>query len=168
MKKIIIFSLYILAIAPLFTACTKEDGPVPVDMTRFPLPVVAKVAGSDQNISASNPTAFNGKFSVALYFPNDMPPQKYDAVVIKNNDKTNVKLVQGDITSFPTEVVITGSKLAQLFNSPIVAGDRFDISVDVTTSTGQKFEAFPITGNAYASGIAAQPNSSTFVRYNAQ
>jgi hypothetical protein len=48
-----------------------------------------------------------------------------------------------------------------------VTGDRFDISVDVTVYTGEKFEAFPVTGAAYAAGIAAQPGSSTFVRYNA-
>ena len=47
-----------------------------------------------------------------------------------------------------------------------MAGDRFDISVDVTVYTGEKFEAFPVTGNAYAAGINAQPGSSTFVRYN--
>ena len=168
MKKIIILSLYIFIAAGLFTACSKdENGKLPDQVTQFPTPLVVKVAGSDQSISAANPNAFSGKFGVGLYFPAGAPPKKYDVVVIKNNDKTNVKVIKADVTTFPTELTISGSQLATLFGSPIVAGDRFDISVDVTIYTGEKFEAFPVTGNAYAAGIAAQPGSSTFVRYNA-
>ena len=168
MKKIIILSLYIFIAAGLFTACSKdENGKLPDQVTQFPTPLVVKVAGSDQSISAANPNAFAGKFRVGLYFPAGAPPKKYDVVVIKNNDKTNVKVIKADVTTFPTELTISGSQLATLFGSPIVAGDRFDISVDVTIYTGEKFEAFPVTGNAYAAGIAAQPGSSTFVRYNA-
>ena len=168
MKKIIILSLYIFSIAGLFTACSKdENGELPDNLTQFPTPLVAKVAGSDQSISAANPNAFSGKFRVALYFPTGTPPKKYDVVVIKNNDKANVKVIQTDVTTFPTDITITGSQLATLFGAPIVAGNTFDISVDVTIYTGEKFEAFPVTGNPYAAGIAAQPGSSTSVRYNA-
>jgi hypothetical protein len=166
MKKIIILSLYFFTIAGLFTACSKdENGDLPDNLTQFPTPLVVKVAGTDQSISAANPNAFSGKVRVALYFPAGAPPKKYDVVIIKNNDKANVKVIQADVTTFPTDITITGSQLATLFGAPIVAGDRFDISVDVTIYTGEKFEAFPVTGNAYASGIAAQPGSSTFVRY---
>lgn len=167
MKKIIIYSVYVFSIAAFFTACTKdENGKLP-ELTRFPLPLVVKVAGSDQVIDAQTPNAFSGKYSVGLYFPTDAPPKKFDVVVIKNNDKTNVKVLKTDVTSFPTELTITGTQLATLFNAPIVLGDRFDIGVDVTTYTGAKFEAFPAVGNPYAAGIAAQPGSSTFVRYEA-
>jgi len=166
MKKIIILSLYLFSIAGLFTACSKdENGELPDNLTQFPTPLVVKVAGTDQSISAANPNAFSGKFQVGLYFPTGTPPQKYDVVVIKNNDKANVKVIQANVTTFPSDITITGSQLASLFGTPIVAGDVFDISVDVTIFTGQKFEAFPVTGNAYASGIAAQPGSSTLVRY---
>lgn len=168
MKKIIILSLYFFTIAGLFTACSKdENGDLPDNLTQFPTPLVTKVAGTDQAISAANPNAFSGKVRVALYFPGGTPPKKYDVVVIKNDNKANVKVIQADVTTFPTDVAITGSQLATLFGSPIVAGDKFDISVDVTVYTGEKFEAFPVTGNPYASGIAAQPGSSTFVRYTA-
>lgn len=154
--------------AGLLTACSKdENGNLPDQLTQFPTPLVLKVAGTDQSISAANPNAFSGKFTVARYFPGGTPPKKYDVVVRKNNDNTNVKVIQADVTTFPTDITITGSQLATLFGAPIVAGDRFDISVDVTIYTGEKFEAFPVTGNAYAAGIAAQPGSSTFVRYNA-
>ena len=167
MKKIIILSLCLFSIASLFTACSKdENGELPDNLTQFPTPLVVKVAGTDQSISAANPNAFSGKLRVSLYFPTGAPPKKYDVVMIKNNDKTNVKIIQADLTTFPTDITITGSQLATLFGSPIVAGNTFDISVDVTIYTGEKFEAFPVTGNAYASGIAAQPGSSTFIRYN--
>ena len=168
MKKIIIYSLCLFTIAALFTACRKEDNAQLPGLIRFPLPVVTKVAGSDQNITAASPNTFSGKFSVGLYFPNDAAPKKYDIVAIKNNNKAEVKMIKADVTSFPTEVTVTGTQLATLFGAPIVAGDRFDISVDVYTNTGEKFEAFPVTGNPYASGIAAQPAATTFIRYTAQ
>lgn len=167
MKKIISPILFFFAIATVFHACRKEDNPRLPDLTRFPLPQILKVAGSDQVISAQDPDAFNGKFTVGLYFANDAPPQKFDVVIKKNNNNTNIKLFKADITVFPTEITITGPELAALFGAPVVVGDRFDISVDVTTGKGQKYEAFPATGNSYASGIAAQPGSSTFIRYEA-
>ena len=137
------------------------------ELSNFPLPLVVKVAGSEQVISAQDPDAFIGKFTVGRYFPNDAPPKKFDVVIIKNNDKTNVKVLKTDVTTFPTEITITGTQLATLFNAPVVLGDKFDIGVDVTTYTGAKFEAFPVTGAPYAAGIAAQPGASTFVRYEA-
>lgn len=167
MKKIIIFSLYFVSIAAFFTACTKEDNGKLPEFSQVPLPLVVKVAGSEQVISAQAPDQFSGKVSVGLYFPNDAPPKKFDIVVIKNNDKTNVKVLKADVTTFPTELTVTGPQLASLFNAPIVLGDKFDIGVDVTTYTGAKFDAFPVTGAPYAAGIAAQPGASTFVRYEA-
>jgi hypothetical protein len=167
MKKIIIYSFYIFSSAVLFTACKKDvNGKLP-ELTRFPLPLVVKVAGSDQVISAQDPNSFSGKYTIGLYFPNDDPPKKFDVVVIKNNDKTNVKTIKNDVTTFPTELTITGAQLATLFNAPVVLGDKFDIGVDVTIYTGAKFEGFPAVGNPYAAGIAAQPGVSTFVRYEA-
>lgn len=167
MKKIIIYSLYLFSVAALFTACKKDvNGNLP-ELTRFPLPLVVKVAGSQQVISALDPNTFVGKYSVGLYFPNDAPPKKFDVVVIRNNDNTNVKVLKTDVATFPTELTVTGPQLATLFGAPIVLGDKFDIGVDVTTSTGAKFEAFPAVGNSYAAGVAAQPGASTFVRYEA-
>ena len=167
MKKVIIYSLYFFSVAAIFTACRKEDNVKLPELTRFPVPLVVKVAGSDQVISALNPNAFSGKFSVGLYFPSDVSPKKLDVVIMKNNDKGNVKLFKADVTAFPTELTITGQQLATLFGAPIVLGDKFDIGVDVTTNNGAKFEAFPAVGNSYAAGVAAQPGASTFVRYEA-
>jgi hypothetical protein len=167
MKKIFFYSFCLFVVAEFFTACTKDSNGKLPELTRFPLPLVVKVAGSNQVISAQSPGSFSGKFSVGLYFPNDAPPKKFDAVVIKNNDKTNVKVIKADLTTFPSELTVTGTQLEALFGAPIVLGDKFDIGVDVTTYTGAKFEAFPVVGNSYAAGIAAQPGSSTFVRYEA-
>lgn len=167
MKKIIIISLYLLSVAGGFNACRKEDNPKIPALSRFPLPQLVKLAGTDQVISAQDPAAFTGKFTVGLFFPDDIPPQKFDVVVIKNEDKTNVKVIQPNVTAYPTTITITGSELENLFGAPIVLGDKFDISVDITTITGAKFEAFPVTGNPYAAGVAAQPGASTFVRYEA-
>ena len=167
MKKIIIYSFYLFSVAAFFAACRKDDNGKLPELTRFPVPLVVKVAGSDQVISAQTPNTFSGKYSVGLYFPNDAPPKKFDVVVIKNNDKTNVKVLKTEVTSFPSELTVTGTQLAALFNAPIVLGDKFDIGVDVTTYTGEKFEAFPVVGNSYAAGVAAQPGASTFVRYEA-
>jgi hypothetical protein len=167
MKKIISFSLFLFSTAAVFNACRKEDNPKLPELTRFPLPNIVKVAGTDQVISAQDPGAFNGKFTVGLYFPDDLPPKKFDVVVKKNNNTANIKLIKAEVTSMPTEITITGTELANLFGAPIILGDRFDISVDVTTGNGVKYLAFPATGNSYASGIAAQPGSSTFIRYEA-
>src|SRR5688572_5581156 len=118
MKKIIIYSLSLFSVVVLFTACRKdENGKLP-ELTRFPVPLVIKVAGSQQVISALDPNAFSGKFSVGLYFPNDAPPKKFDVVVIKNDDKTNVKVLKTDVTTFPSELTVTGPQLATLFGAP--------------------------------------------------
>jgi hypothetical protein len=36
-------------------------------------------------------------------------------------------------------------------------GDKFEIGADVTTINGQKFEAFPETGNPYGADTTALP-----------
>ena len=167
MKKIIAFSLYLFSVAAVFTACRKEDNPKIPQLTRFPLPQIVKVAGTDLVISALDPNSFTGKFTVGLYFEGDEPPSRFDVVVIKNDNKSIVKTIKSNVTTFPTEITITGAELATLFGAPVVVGDKFDISVDVTTLDGKKYEAFPITGNSYAAGVAAQPGASTFIRYEA-
>jgi hypothetical protein len=48
-----------------------------------------------------------------------------------------------------------------------VLGDKFDITVNVTTQSGQTILGFPATGNPYASGVANQPGASTLIRYEA-
>lgn len=165
MKKIIIFSLLFSSFAAIFNSCRKEDNVKLPDLIRVPLPLITKDPAGDDVISGQDPAAFAGKFVVDMYFPNDIKPQKADAVVIKNGDESIVRTIKADITSFPTTIDITGTQLETLFGEPIVAGDNFQIGVDLTTMDGLKFEAFPTTGLPYASGTAAQPGSSTTVTY---
>jgi hypothetical protein len=151
----------------LLFSCRKSDNPKLPELTRFPTPVLTKVAGTDETIPAQAPNSFTGKFTVDMFFKNDIPAQKLDIVVMKNDDKTNIKTLQANVTTFPTTITVTGPQLATLFGAPIVLGDKFDVSADVTTASGVKYEAFPATGNAYASGVSAQPGSATLIRYEA-
>lgn len=165
MKKLSIFSLSFLFVITLFISCRKSDNPSLPALTRIPLPLVLKDPTGDANISGQDPTSFAGKFTVDVFFPNERPA-KMDAVVIKNGDRTNVKVIQADITTYPTTITITGTQLENLFGgTPIVAGDNFQVSVDATTTSGLKIQGFPVVGNAYASGIAAQPGASTVITY---
>lgn len=162
MKKLIIFS-FLIAIASLFDSCRKEDNPKLPDLTRFPTPSLTAAAGSGTVITASTAASFTGKVVVDLFFKTDVPPQKYDVVVRKNNG--TVKTLKEGITTFPTTVEFTGAQLATLFGEAVKTCDFYDVGVDVTTQSGQKYLAFPATGNSYASGVAAQPGASTVLRY---
>jgi hypothetical protein len=167
MKKIIKLSLYLFSVTALQVACRKEDNSKLPGLTRFPMPVILKVAGTDQVISAQNPSAFSGKFTVDMFFKSDQPARKLDVVAIKNDNKAVVKLIQADIITYPSEITVTGGQLASLFGSAAVLGDKFDIGVNVTSSEGTTYEAFPLTGQSYAAGVAAQPGASTIIRYEA-
>jgi hypothetical protein len=91
-----------------------------------------------------------------------------DVVVRKNNVNTNIKLFQAGITTYPTSLTITAAQIVSLFGTAIVLGDNYDIGVDIYTTSGNKYEAFPVTGVAYGStGVANQPNFSPTVRYSA-
>jgi hypothetical protein len=166
MKKIIAYTFSFLCVAVLFVACRKEDNPQIPALARFPLPLVLKVASADQVISATDPNTFNGKFTVDMFFKTDVPAKKVDVVVRKNNNNGNVKVVKADVTTFPTEVTLTGAQLTTLFGTAPALGDNYDIGVDVTTQEGMKYEAFPVTGAAYAAGITSQPGSNVVVRYS--
>lgn len=167
MKQIKILILLLAGIT-VFNSCRKSDNPKLPELTRFSnTPTLQKLAGTDQVISAQNPSSFTGKFTVDVYFKDEPLPQKFDVVVIKNGNTGNVKTIQAGVTAFPTTVTITGSQLASLFGTPIVLNDRFDIGVNITNQNGQTYEAFPATGAAYASGVSAQPGASPSINYQA-
>ncbi|HZF65282.1 MAG TPA: hypothetical protein VEZ55_12380 [Chitinophagaceae bacterium] len=151
--------------ALILFSCRKEDNPQLPDLIRVPVPLITKDVTTDQTISAQDPTSFNGKFVVDLFFKDDVKPQKVDVVVIKNGDKSNVKTIKTDVSTFPTTVTITGTELAALFGTPVLLGDKYDVSADVTMANGQKFLAFPAVGEPYGSGVANQPGASTLIRY---
>jgi len=163
MKKILAYSSLLLF---AFLSCRKDDNSKLPTLERVPLPTVLKVAGTDQVISATDPTSFNAKFTVDVYFKDDVPPQKFDVVAIKNGNPSTVKVIQDNVTAFPTTITLTGQKLIDLFG-PIQVDDNFDVSVDITTQSGKKYLAFPPVGDGYGSNVSIQPGASTFIRYTA-
>jgi len=165
MKKIVLYSL--LAVTVL-VSCRKSDNPKVPGLTRVPVPKIVTVANSDAVIDVSNnPALFKGKFDVGLLFPQDIAPQKFDIVIIKNGNKAIVKTFKTDVTTFPTTLEITGAQLIALFGGSIVLGDFFDIGADITLPGGQKLEAFPAVGTQFGGGTANIPGSGTFLRYAA-
>src|SRR6476469_1609203 len=104
MKYSIVYSLLLFV---LVISCRKSDNPKLPDLIRVPTPLITKDSGSDATISKDDPTAFQGKFTVDLYFKKDVPPQKMDVVIRKNGEA--VKLFKEGLTTFPTTMAITGT-----------------------------------------------------------
>ncbi|MEO6820163.1 MAG: hypothetical protein ABI204_10575 [Ginsengibacter sp.] len=167
MKRILTYC--ILAAFVLLSACRKSDNPNIPKLTAVSVPLITIDGSVDVTISKDDPLAFKGKFIVDEYFKNGPKPAKYDVVVIKNDNKDNVKHIKDGITTFPTSVDVTGQQLTTLFNAPIVLGDKFTIGVDVTTEAGQLFEGFPklADAEAYGSGLNGQAGASTTISYSA-
>ena len=164
MKKQFQYSILLAAFAAIFTACSKDDEEPPPD-TRFPLPFISKDTTGDVFIPGKDPASFLGKFIIDMYYGTDVKPQKVDIVVIRNDNRANVKSIKADVTSFPASIEITGTGLTTLFDSTIKQGDKFEIGADVTTINGQKFEAFPVTGNPYGADTATLPGSRFSIVY---
>lgn len=168
MKKNI---LYTLLAAMFLVGCDKNDGPVPesVKLERVPQPQIVKNTAGTLNIDILNPSAFQGKFDLTgVYFPEDVPPAKMDVVIRKNNNNGNVKLIQAGVTTFPASFSITSAQLAALFGAPVALNDAYEISADVYTQNGKKYEAFPnVPGvnRGWGSGITSQPGASPSIIY---
>ncbi len=164
MRKIFLYTLIVILAG---VGCRKKDNPRIPDFTRVPMPTITKDAGSDITISGSAPNTFTAKFTVDLFFKDDIKPSKFDIVVIKNGNKNNVKLIQAGVASFPTSLTITGAQLATLFGSTIIIGDKFDIGADVYTQNGDKYLAFPAVGEGYGTGVPTLGGASVSVKYEA-
>jgi hypothetical protein len=160
MKKNIFF-LFLLA-SVIFAGCEKNDGMVPkeIPLERVPAPVVTKDPTGSASLDLTNLGAFNGKVNVGLYFPNDIPPAKFDIVIKKNNTNSNVKVFKAGVTTFPSLITITAAQLATLFGTAIVLNDTYEVGVDVYAQSGKKYEAFPLVGQGYAA--AFQPDHPGF------
>lgn len=149
MKRLLIFSTLLTLV--FFTSCRKDDNPRVPDLTKVKVPIIQLDPTSDQFINPVNPASFKARFTVELLFENEGAPKQVDVVVMKNDDKGNVKAFQSNIT-LPIDLEITGQKLIDLFG-PIQGGDKFDIGTDITLDDGTKLLAFPPVGEAYASGM---------------
>jgi len=166
MKKNLIVG-FILAI--LFIACSKDDGPVPkaIALERVPAPLLKLDATSSTFINIADPASFIGKFTLSLYFPNDIPPSKFDIVLRKNNDNSNTKVFQAGVTTYPSSFAITAAQISTLFGASLAVNDNYDIGVDVYAKSGKKYEAFPLTGLGYAAAFQPDhPGFNVVIRYS--
>ncbi len=166
MKTITLSVTLLVSFATIFSACQKDkEEPPPAPDPRFPLPLITKDTTGDEFISGKDPAGFLGKFVVGMYYGTAVTAQKVDVVVIRNDNKANVKTIKANVTGFPASIQVTGTELAALFDSTIELGDKFEIGADVTTKDGQKFGAFPTTGSPYGADTATLPGSSFSIVY---
>jgi len=162
MKNLIILSFLF---ALFFASCRKEDNPKLPDLVRVPVPALTKDAAAPETIIVSDLDNFVGKVNVDVFYRSDILPKKMDLVIIKNDDKSNVKVLKADITSFPTIVSFTGAELTSLFGS-VETCDFFELGVNITTQDSRVYEAFPSAGVPYNPGIASIPDIKTTLIYN--
>jgi hypothetical protein len=144
-----------LVAVTLLSACRKSDNPKIPTLARVPVPSLSKAPSSPETIVVSDLANFVGKVVVDVFFKTDVPPKKMDLVIIKNGDKTKVKVLQADITAFPTVVSFTGPQLTTLFGS-VETCDFFEVGVNITAGSGTVYEAFPAVGSAYGAGVSGE------------
>ncbi|MBT2563744.1 hypothetical protein J7E50_05360 [Pedobacter sp. ISL-68] len=147
---------YIIMALLSVSACKKNEDQKLPSFDRTPLPQLLIDNTGDTKISAANPSAFNGKITVSIFKPEDTKGAKLNIVVIKNGVKTNVKTLQTNITTFPATVVVTESKLKELFGTSTVLGDNYTFGADVILTDGTLIDAFPASGsrsNAYTASL---------------
>lgn len=164
MKSSIIYSFLLAA---LFVAgCRKDDNPKVPELEEVPVPNITLKEG-EAKIPGDDPASFSATVTVDNYYKFGLQPKYFDLVVVKNGDKSNPKIIQGNITTFPTDVTITGQQLIDLFGENIGLGDAFQVGADVITLDDKKFAAFPEGGESYAPGIANLPGINTELRFAA-
>lgn len=171
MKTLLLYSFIILAV---ISGCRKSDNEKLPQLTEVPEPLLKKDASTDLTITAQTPELFNATFSVGVLFPGVLDPAKMDVVIRRIGMNTAIQKVdtlyktfKADVTTYPTNVNVTGPQLKALFNRDILLGDKFDIGADITTTTGKKYFAFPAVGVAYGTGVASSAGASTLIRYEA-
>jgi hypothetical protein len=164
MKKTLLYSLAALL---FFVSCRKSDNPKLEGVERVPLPQLTVIASADQVIKSDAPDAFAGKFTVGMYYADDVKPAKIDVVVIKNGKNEDVKTLQKDVTTFPSEISVTGTQLKALFGASSVLGDSYTIGANITTQDGKVYPAFSILGSQTNSGIASLAGSTPTITYGA-
>ncbi len=170
MKKIIVSLTCIAIIGNILSSCRKSDNPKIPQLVRVPVPVLTPDPTSGTFITATDPTAFNAKFTVDLYFKSDIKPKQLDIVVAKNHKYSAgaVKSFKPNIVTYPTEVTVTGAQLLSLFSDPIVSGDVFEFGANITLQDGTVLPIFDSVGAGYGQtggNVDGFPNASLVVAY---
>ena len=154
-KSILFFAILFLG------ACTSESTIPKVTKVSFPL--ITQDTGSVVLIING---VLNGKFHVDMYYK-DLPVDSR-IVVAKNGDYTNTKVFVASLKTFPMAQTITGDQLKALFGlTSIIAGDYFEIGLDVQMQDGVWYPAFNPNGIAYGAGPSNLPGASPIITYKA-
>jgi hypothetical protein len=154
--KINLLAALVLAAAFTFTGCTKDDGAIPNRIKIEEVPVITtnlETGGTTATIANTNQAAFQGKFKVALFFPDQTPPTKVDVMVRKNGAITNVKLYKADVTALPASFTVTAAEIAALFGTTTLAlNDTYDFAPDIYVND-KKYQAWPAVGTGTGAGV---------------
>lgn len=159
---------YFLCLSVFIAACRKNDNSKVPDFILVPVPLLTLDPASNTKIPGIAPELFQAGITIDVYFKNGPKPQHADIVAVKNHDAAITKTILANITSLPMHYTITGQQFIDLFSEPILPGDIFEISTDITTQSGFKFEAFPASGaTAFTPGIFNMPGSSPVLTFTA-
>lgn len=139
-------------------------------LTRSPIPLFTPDTAFDAVIQ--EPADFHAAFTIALYFPDDAQPASCDIDVAMNGDYTKIEKLKTGITTFPTQVDVTGDELAQLFGidiNDIKPGDQFELRATFKLKDGTVLNGFAndISAVDASSDIKNFPGAETSITYNA-
>jgi hypothetical protein len=166
MKNIKLVSSLLLALSMFVASCSSDgNGNLP-DLERVPIPLLKLDDKAD--VLIQEPAEFKGKFTVDMYFKNDVAPKQVDIVIAKNGDYKTIKVLQAAVTTFPITVDVDAAKLATLFGinvSQIVPGDFFEIGTNIVTQSGMNIPAFSDVSNQFSADVANFPGSSLSIKY---
>jgi len=133
------------------------------DVSKTTLPKITLDPTSDVLIQGGK---LNAKFIVDTYYADK--PVDSRLVVAMKGDYTNIKTIIPSITTFPSTQTLTDANLVSLFGlSSIVAGDYFEVGLDVKMEDGKWYPAFNPLGVAYGSGPVNLPGSSPVMKFKA-
>lgn len=167
-RKLNILPAIVLMTVIAFTSCSKDDGAIPKRIGIEDVPAITTnlEKGTVDSISITNPSTFQGKFNVAMFFENAPTPTKVDIVVRKNGAASMVKVFKADVTTLPASFTVTVAEIETLFGAPIALRDTYDFSPDIYVN-GKKYEAFPLVGLGSAQGITGMSaiGYGVFARY---
>jgi hypothetical protein len=154
----------------LFSTCQKDPDLRIPDLKIGVIPVITKDATKDITIDALNLATFAGTVKVGDFLYKDKP-KSMNLMVTMNDDPDNKGVAKViDINSLPTTCDITIASLVDILPlltnaNQILPGDNFHFYADLVLEDGTAINGLDTLYNAYSSGVANQPGSSTDVTY---
>ncbi|RZK47144.1 MAG: hypothetical protein EOO94_01305 [Pedobacter sp.] len=155
LRKINMFTAVAVAAVMMLTGCSKDDGAIPKNIGIEDVPAITtnlEKGGTADSIAFNNPTAFQGKIKVAMFFPDKKAPAKVDVVIRKNGAAANVRLYKADVTALPASFTLTAAEITTLFGAAIALKDTYDVAPDIYVGD-KKYQAFPLIGLGSGQGI---------------